>query len=329
MRNFIFVLVFISTSLGFFSCSSNDEAENQSISKVFPKRNMPNKTLEELSNLNDSLMLANGPLVDKIITRSGWGTGVKDADVVGALCGHYVGLHYAWMTGPHAATTYIGCVLVSAAVSSALAAAKEELNPMSNSEMEDFYVISDANYQYCDQLPDSSFLETDPLLLQINLPNRFRYLSYLGRNHNAIISDWRTSRITITRSPNLNTPVDPIDPEEPGIPVNDLSSLYLDSCFNESYCNTINEICNIQNFYNDDYVNYIDLNYNGNIGDTYQLFLEAYHLTSTTSSLISLVNQYITIIESNNDFSDEERKAIYSGFMIAVYSCDYWNNNGL
>jgi hypothetical protein len=57
--------------------------------------------------------------------------------------------------------------------------------------------------------------------------------------------------------------------------------------------------------------------------------LEAYHFANTTSDVISLVNQYINIIETNNEFSDDERNAIYSGFMIAVYSCDYWDSYGL
>ena len=42
--------------------------------------------------------------------------------------------------------------------------------------------------------------------------------------------------------------------------------------------------------------------------------------------MIDLVNDYVDIIEANNEFSQEERVQIYAGLAVAAYSYKLWSS---
>lgn len=321
MKKFILTLSVVLTGAMFTSCSKDQE--------FAPQKDYPNKTLRALSAYNDSLLSAPAPSEEPIVTRSGWGTRAKDADVAGAYFGHLAGLSFAWLTGSIAPVTYLGTVLLSSAVSSAISAASNEAAPMDDQDTERFYGVADMNYQNSPQMPGDE-IQTDALLTQIALPASYRNVSYLGRNHNEILTNWYASEPVPTRGPiEPDDPEDPIEPGDPGVPAHVYSSLYQNHNFEQSYANTVDRVGLIELSYNNDYVSYLNSHYDTNVSNTYKLFLEAYHNVNSTNGVISLVNQYINIIESNNEFTDKERTGIYAGLIIAVYSFNYWGNYGL
>lgn len=42
--------------------------------------------------------------------------------------------------------------------------------------------------------------------------------------------------------------------------------------------------------------------------------------------IIQITNDYINIIESNNEFNDDEKAMIYAGLMVSIYSLQIWDN---
>ena len=42
--------------------------------------------------------------------------------------------------------------------------------------------------------------------------------------------------------------------------------------------------------------------------------------------IIQITNDYINIIESNNEFNDDEKAMIYAGLMVSIYSPQIWDN---
>ena len=57
----------------------------------------------------------------------------------------------------------------------------------------------------------------------------------------------------------------------------------------------------------------------------YELFLSVYNqYTDEDTDLIELINRYINIIETSNEFTTDEKEAIYASFMIAADSPQYW-----
>ena len=108
------------------------------------------------------------------------------------------------------------------------------------------------------------------------------------------------------------------------------AELFVDNTFMESYDNELNMV--------DDYIVDGAFSYNDYLTDhplvtsdatnILLLFMAALHnVQQTTGNMIQLVNDYIQTIEMNNELTTAERKQLYTGFIIAVYSFDLWNSN--
>lgn len=61
--------------------------------------------------------------------------------------------------------------------------------------------------------------------------------------------------------------------------------------------------------------------------DIFKQFMIAFDVVpASTSHITSIVNNYIRIIETNNELSRAERIQLYTGLIVAVYSCEFWKN---
>ncbi|MBR1463938.1 MAG: hypothetical protein IJ604_11285 [Prevotella sp.] len=61
-----------------------------------------------------------------------------------------------------------------------------------------------------------------------------------------------------------------------------------------------------------------------NVNATYSLFVSALGSAQSTSDVINIVNNYISIIEADNEFTSEEKEILYGGMVVSVYSFNLW-----
>lgn len=304
-------------SLCFISCSQ--ETIETSSCQLPENRFCRNQTLKELKALNDSIISTN---MDMHETRSGNRMPWYIADATGAVVGGQIANQWAYLCGPFAFKAYVATVVLSAAVCSASALAESNAAPMLLNDYNSFYYVGDHNYSTQTQILDDTCQINNSLVNSINIPQSFRSLSYIGINHNAILLDWNSPQNTRTRSGGYLEPLDPGDPLQP---INNLSPLYRDTLFRNSYDSTIGSINAVFNYYNGDFADYLITNYDNNISDACYLFFQASAYSNSTSDMITLVNQYISIVESNQDFTEDEKKVFYGGLIVAIFSFEYWN----
>ena len=265
------------------SCSNDDENF-----KVVSHTDVTcTKTLAALRELNDSLLKS-----PKNLTRSVHYGRIIHADGIGAILGGIGAASYAWMSGPFGLHMIAGTIVLSSVVCSASAAMDNGIVSKPFLDSDELYKLSDKNYRTKTQIPDDTGVVSDGIINQISLPSTFTHLSYIGKNHNAILEDWRQAPVIDNRTRGGETgtwePVNPIQVEE-------LSDLYLNEDFRSEYFATQRKMLGIRQQYDYDFDNYLSINYPDNIGATYQLFLQATGSVTSTSAMISIVNQYITL----------------------------------
>lgn len=165
----------------------------------------------------------------------------------------------------------------------------------------------------------SSFYQTDTIFSQISLPFSKRYLKTIGLYHNEILNPQI-----------LPGPLHPNgrDLQEPFIQNPLIEDLLESEDFTAAFFevrDTISQYCNSTDGFN--VLSYMATNpfSSTNVNNTFDLFIDAIDISVIEpSDLIDLVNDYVSIIEANNDFSDEEKTEIYAGFVVSVYSYSLW-----
>lgn len=168
-------------------------------------------------------------------------------------------------------------------------------------------------------------ISEDTLYNQIQLPSSMVSLKQIGIAHNDILEQCYLNVIDSNGLGNGLQWDDP-KPEEPDYGENE----YLDNEeFEYDYYSTIEKIdscCGTTGF---NYQTYLSLYpfESQNVHQTEYLLLDALQNTVTSmADVINLVNGYITIIETNNDFTFEEKAQIYTSLTVAVYSYSLWSN---
>lgn len=175
----------------------------------------------------------------------------------------------------------------------------------------------------------STELPGDNIFAQIDFPAGMDIVKATGVYHNLVINDSEVN-LRPTNSYGLNG--SDLQPHDPGDEVSEtldnfiMSSEYA-SVFNTAW-NTVPNYMGTDSFNYNSYFNSICPT-SSNVKSTYLLFLQALNdNTSVTclSDVIDLVNDYVDIIEANNEFSQEERVQIYAGLAVAAYSYKLWSS---
>lgn len=175
----------------------------------------------------------------------------------------------------------------------------------------------------------STELPGDNIFAQIDFPAGMDIVKATGVYHNLVINDSEVN-LRPTNSYGLNG--SDLQPHDPGDEVSEtldnfiMSSDYA-SVFNTAW-NNILDYMGTDSFNYNSYFNSICPT-SSNVKSTYLLFLQALNdNTSVTclSDVIDLVNDYVDIIEANNEFSQEERVQIYAGLAVAAYSYKLWSS---
>lgn len=329
------MLMLIACTFSLISCSSDEEFISCVEAPQMNTNKYDNKTLQELVSFNASIKR-------DIQTRSFllrlWKTIAKvGADVYGGAVGF--GNSFEIRNGK----LYYDLATVLTQGSSYSRKAAQDVDALlaMNSD-DDFFddvksycrekisfddvinVGNNSNYLTCNT-STISFVG-DSLYSQIMIPSSMECLLVTGIAHNEILED----NLLNPSFPNggfnneLNNDPPGLDPPDPGEGYND----HLESEeFSELYYSGIAKVdscCGINGF---SYQTYL-INYpfeSSNVNQTMGLFMDAMmDYVETSSDLVSLVNNYISIIESNNDFTSEERAQIYTGLVISIYSFNLW-----
>lgn len=154
--------------------------------------------------------------------------------------------------------------------------------------------------------------------IQINLPTGFEHLRRIGNDHNAVLKLLR-GELRLPKKP-LKSPgtLKPIDPDDFVSPV---MEVFLQPEFTNTTSSAHNAITSLSDGDSAAFVsNVVD-----SVIDAFDSLLTSTSMSS--SQLISAINSYISIVESNNDLTFSEKECVYSSLIIALYSVEYWFNN--
>lgn len=163
----------------------------------------------------------------------------------------------------------------------------------------------------------------DYTITGISLPISYKYLQTIGEDHNGIILS------TINRgSPNRVMPDFEI-PAEPEEPLDQIDSLFADTNYHTQYFDLGDEI---DDDLTTDSLNYSQL-FTSSINSSYflpneiaRLFLNAVLDCNGLSDIINLSNSYISAVDQNNALTIHQKKALYSCFVVAIYSYSLWED---
>lgn len=322
----LFLFLVLVIGVVFASCSST--IEEAKTANVITNES---ETLEALKTYNAVLLKSCSQ------TRGGNRLFVASADIVGAIKSINAGKTIAGIVGAASggigyATIVVGVGLIGGAASSYLAY-KSKTTCAYPAQIPDLltYTTKIVNRKIvkeekldgmtartdedkCEDIPTEQGEEASD---KINLPQQFNFLKRIGIEHN-----------TILKAANVDKEL----PDANSVDVNDLEQVQLSEREMAQY----EEAMNCQElkdyFYEamEDVQNGSDietLNCSAKVKQALQSYLDLFQTyPENVDELVEIANEYIRIIEANNEFSEEEKELIYSGIMVSVYSPQLWDN---
>jgi len=336
MKKYLFIAVAFIGMLFVTSCESDNEGyvDIPKTSTIVVEQNC--KTLTALEQYNQTQK-------SKVVqTRGFWGwlkrvAKTVSADVIGAgaailaeqaTIGSLTSLNGAVGT---VATVIVG---IGGAVPASIAAWNSDcaivayepqnqvLNNVISCDRQNLLITGGPQKDYSTELPG------DNIFAEIDFPEDMDIIKATGVYHNLVINESEIhSKPTNTYG--LNSP--DLGHDDPGdVLCEDLDD-YIESRDYASVFNTAwNNIPNYMGTESFNYSSYLNsvCPASSNVKSTYLLFLQALNNDTSITSLsdvIDLVNDYVNIIETNNEFSQEEREQIYAGLAVAAYSYKLWS----
>lgn len=167
-----------------------------------------------------------------------------------------------------------------------------------------------------------------PQKADIKLPPGFKFLQAIGYQHNKQILGTDYDNPT-TQSVVIKNPLQPVDNwtpptlSEKALIYNALNSSELKKIYDKHVENLKSSI--IHNEFNVDQFlkeNSISERVDKAIKEYLDLF-QTY--PDNVDEIIKITNDYIAIIEANNEFTDDEKAIIYAGLMVSIYSPQIWD----
>lgn len=317
MRKYLFLFA----CLAMFASCSKDDSESQSSDTIRDPE--LTETVRQLQMINDSLRMAH-PL-----TRSTPNKTIAASDVRGACKGISAGATLAEALGlasggVGAAVTIITCGVAGAAAESYLASQKNEGYSISSTDIENIYQISNEFCQSHPMIPDDGTMAPfDVSYKKLNLPEKFKYLRYIGANHNAIVMKMQNQTSAQANAPKKAGPTTPVVIDQQRY----VKKVFNNGSFKTTYSSIANDATTYWTESGYDYLTDIKDHPSGSryVDSTYKLFLNALTATDlSTDEVASLINSYIATIEANPRFTDSNKENIYAGFIVALYSHNYW-----
>ena len=314
------------------SCNSEDlvsERQNTALPEY------TNQTLQDLEKFNQTFEASK----ETVQTRSGiWRffrkvAQLASADASGAskaiknnshLCTIGLSINRTFGTVVTASVAVIGGVKASFASKK-----KEESEELAPEDADALYNNS------VDYLIDKMKTENDSVYLHpgsvnsltdsINVPSSMDYLKHIGQFHNEVLSRALEMNNDYCH-PNDNPVMDEADDGDDSQLSSEIEEFFMDDSTKIACDESVSDVidcCYSTGFDYNENLNQYPFD-SQNVTSTYRLFFSALQSAQSTSDVITLVNGYISIIETNNEFSDQEKEQLYCGMIVAVYSYSLW-----
>lgn len=332
MKKILFLSFAFFGMLFLTSCSQDDVKGADSVTKIHTDEAY-SQTLEDIKLYNSNL------LKSVSTTRSIHGNDkLTQADIMGAVYGFGLGDSFGGIGrffGVWGWAGYGACVFAGT-VAGAVTFSWKQYQIQSGCAITGF--MTESMYasidDYCctkTKIENGVFsvIETsDSILNRLNIPSGFNDIEKVGIAHNKLLGSHIINLTDLQGLPTRGGNLSGNDLEEL-LPLNPCAEALFDD---SEFANAYDDLLDVVDIYNDtnntfDYSAFLNDNPLSTTTATNILrqFMTAFQIASfSTASVINLVNDYINIIESNNELTTIERQQLYICFIVATYSYDHW-----
>lgn len=321
---FLFSMMF-TIMLAMSSCS----AEETELSETIAVNQINSLTIKKLQEYNEVMM------AQKPHTRAINGKGrIACADIYGAIRGMNAGRKLAAIVGlttggTGSIATIVGCGILRGALSSYQVYRSLNRFPVKTDDFFNYSLNLINQNVKSDTMNFYRRYVYEPKLQGIKLPSKFKDLQAVGYMHNQLILGYDYANPS-PQAAMVKKHLDPLDNWTP--PTLSDKTKILSVLNGKDFKSEVDkEMVILNSFVRNgqfDVDNYMKANPIGDvkvenaIKEYFKLFT---NYPENVDDLVKITNDYIEIIESGNEFTEDEKAMIYAGLMVSIYSPQIWN----
>ena len=321
---FLFSMMF-TIMLAMSSCS----AEETELSETIAVNQINSLTIKKLQEYNE-VMMAQKPHT-RAINGKGW---IACADVYGAIRGMNAGRKLAAIVGlttggTGSIATIVGCGILRGALSSYQVYRSLNRFPVKTDDFFNYSLNLINQNVKSDTMNFYRRYVYEPKLQGIKLPSKFKDLQAVGYMHNQLILGYDYANPS-PQAAMVKKHLDPLDNWTP--PTLSDKTKILSVLNGKDFKSEVDkEMVILNSFVRNgqfDVDNYMKANPIGDvkvenaINEYFKLFTT---YPENVDDLVKITNDYIEIIETGNEFTEDEKAMIYAGLMVSIYSPQIWN----
>lgn len=321
---FLFSMMF-AIMLAMSSCS----AEETELSETIAVNQINSLTIKKLQEYNE-VMMAQKPHT-RAINGKGW---IACADVYGAIRGMNAGRKLAAIVGlttggTGSIATIVGCGILRGALSSYQVYRSLNRFPVKTDDFFNYSLNLINQNVKSDTMNFYRRYVYEPKLQGIKLPSKFKDLQAVGYMHNQLILGYDYANPS-PQAAMVKKHLDPLDNWTP--PTLSDKTKILSVLNGKDFKSEVDkEMVILNSFVRNgqfDVDNYMKANPIGDvkvenaINEYFKLFTT---YPENVDDLVKITNDYIEIIETGNEFTEDEKAMIYAGLMVSIYSPQIWN----
>ena len=321
---FLFSMMF-TIMLAMSSCS----AEETELSETIAVNQINSLTIKKLQEYNE-VMMAQKPHT-RAINGKGW---IACADVYGAIRGMKDGRKLAAIVGlttggTGSIATIVGCGILRGALSSYEVYRSLNRFPVKTDDFFNYSLNLINQNVKSDTMNFYRRYVYEPKLQGIKLPSKFKDLQAVGYMHNQLILGYDYANPS-PQAAMVKKHLDPLDNWTP--PTLSDKTKILSVLNGKDFKSEVDkEMVILNSFVKNgqfDVDNYMKANPIGDV-KVENAIKEYFKLFTTypenVDDLVKITNDYIEIIETGNEFTEDEKAMIYAGLMVSIYSPQIWN----
>lgn len=321
---FLFSMMF-TIMLAMSSCS----AEETELSETIAVNQINSLTIKKLQEYNE-VMMAQKPQT-RAVKGKGW---IACADVYGAIRGMNDGSKFASMIGlatggTGSIATIVGCGILRGALSSYQVYLSLNRFPVKTDDFFNYSLNLINQNVKSDTMNFYRRYVYEPKLQGIKLPSKFKDLQAVGYMHNQLILGYDYANPS-PQAAMVKKHLDPLDNWTP--PTLSDKTKILSVLNGKDFKSEVDkEMVILNSFVRNgqfDVDNYMKANPIGDV-KVENAIKEYFELFTTypenVDDLVKITNDYIEIIETGNEFTEDEKAMIYAGLMVSIYSPQIWN----
>lgn len=326
MKKIMFLFSMMFTIMLAMSSCSTEETE---LSETIAVNQINSLTIKKLQEYNQ-VMMAQKPQT-RAVKGKGW---IACADVYGAIRGMNDGSKFASMIGlatggTGSIATIVGCGILRGALSSYQVYLSLNRFPVKTDDFFNYSLNLINQNVKSDTMNFYRRYVYEPKLQGIKLPSKFKDLQAVGYMHNQLILGYDYANPS-PQAAMVKKHLDPLDNWTP--PTLSDKTKILSVLNGKDFKSEVDkEMVILNSFVRNgqfDVDNYMKANPIGDV-KVENAIKEYFELFTTypenVDDLVKITNDYIEIIETGNEFTEDEKAMIYAGLMVSIYSPQIWN----